>query len=116
MMRKGPGAHPGKAYQVNPAKDREPGTLRVSGRLVCQSEQQADMVRRHLPEHGRLTKAEPGCLAFDVTATDDPLIWHVEESFRDRKALEFHQQRTRDSAWWAATDGVSREFEVFGLD
>lgn len=88
--------------------------VRLTGRLTCASPQEADLVRAHLPEHIRLTRAEPGCLSFEVFQTGDPLVWHVEERFRDAEAFAFHQNRTRASAWWAATRAISRAYEVSG--
>jgi len=73
------------------------------------------LVETHLPEHLRLTRAEPGCISFDVTQTDDPLIWRVEELFVDRAAFDFHQQRTRASEWFAATSAIPRDYEVTTL-
>jgi len=70
------------------------------------------LVETHLPEHLRLTRAEPGCISFDVTQTDDPLIWRVEELFVDRAAFDFHQQRTRASEWFAATSAIPRDYEI----
>jgi len=70
------------------------------------------LVETHLPEHLRLTRAEPGCISFDVTQTEDPLIWRVEELFVDRAAFDFHQQRTRASEWFAATSAIPRDYEI----
>lgn len=96
-------------------KDDNDGTVRLKGRLVCRSEAEVETVRAHLPDHIRLTRAEPGCLSFDVLASGDPLIWLVEECFRDTEAFAFHQNRTRGSAWWAATAGIPRDYRIFGL-
>ncbi|MFD1159022.1 putative quinol monooxygenase [Roseovarius aestuarii] len=95
--------------------DRTVGEVRLSGRLICASEKDAKIVRDYLPEHVRLTRKEPGCISFEVSKTDDPMIWRVEECFRDRKAFELHQQRTRYSAWWFATASIPREYKVTGL-
>ena len=92
-----------------------PGTVRLSGFLLCDSVAQSDLVRRHLPEHHRLTTAEPGCLSFEVVPTADPLVWRVAECFADRAAFEHHQSRTRASAWWSATAAIARDYEISGL-
>lgn len=86
--------------------------IRLSGRLVCRAEAETEAVRAALPEHIRLTRAEPGCIAFDVTATRDPLVWRVEERFTDRTAFEAHQVRTRASAWYLATAGIPRDYTI----
>ena len=97
-----------------------PGAVRLSGRLICGSEREAAILREQLLEHVRLSRAEPGCLTFDVSGdvsgTEDPLVWRVEECFRDRAAFEHHQQRTRASPWWSATRSIRREYEVTGPD
>ena len=94
----------------------EPGRVRLKGRLLCSSAEEAGIVATHLPEHIRLTRAEPGCLSFEAVRSDDPLIWHVEECFRDKAAFEFHRERTRASAWGTATAAIRREFDISGLD
>ena len=86
--------------------------IALTGRLLCRSEAEAAAVRDHLPEHIRLTRAEPGCLSFDVAATDDPLVWSVAELFETRAAFDAHQARTRASAWFAATRGIPRDYVV----
>jgi quinol monooxygenase YgiN len=103
---------------MNPHSSSEdrPGTVRLSGHLRCASQQDADLLRRHLPEHVRLSRAEPGCVAFDVSPTQDPLVWRVEEAFIDQAAFEFHKARTRASGWWQATAGIARDFTVTGID
>lgn len=89
--------------------------ITLTGRLICASATEADIVREHLPEHIRLTRAEPGCLSFHVTPTDDPLVWQVDEAFADRAAFEAHQTRTRASAWYKATAHLRRDFRTSGL-
>lgn len=86
--------------------------IRLSGRLVCMSEEERATVLLHRAGHEAATRAEPGCLSFRIDDTDDPLIFDVTESFRDRPAFDAHQARTRDSAWFAATRSILRDFRV----
>ena len=86
--------------------------IRLRGHLICMTDAEAQVVRAHLAEHIRLSRAEPGCLSFDVTQADDPLIWDVNESFRTRADFDAHQTRTRDSLWFAATRHILRDFRV----
>lgn len=88
------------------------GIVNLDGRLVCDTEGQAKIVSLHLPEHARLSRAEPGCLRFEVNATKDPLIWEVSESFASRQAFDAHQARVAASAWGVATAGIRREYTV----
>ncbi|MFC7456719.1 putative quinol monooxygenase [Brachybacterium sp. GCM10030267] len=62
-----------------------------------------------------MTRAEEGCEYFDVTRTDDPLIWSVQEQFRDADAFAAHQERVKDDAWGRATATIKRDYEVTGL-
>lgn len=97
-------------------REYEAAVVRLSGFLLCASREDVDIVRQHLPEHIRLTKAEPGCISFEVTQTDDPLVWRVEERFADGDAFARHQSRTRASTWGEATSAIRREYQIFGLD
>lgn len=86
--------------------------VRLTGRLICANGEQAAKVRRHLPAHIRLSRAEQGCMNFDVVPTNDPLVWQVNETFTDRPAFDAHQARMRASDWGTETIGIAREFEV----
>lgn len=88
--------------------------ISVTGSLTCATREEADIVRANLPEHIRLSRAEPGCLKFDVDPTDDPLVWRLDEAFADRQAFEAHQTRTRSSVWFQVTSGLKRDFQIRG--
>ena len=72
--------------------------IRLRGLLRCLTHAEASDVAAHAPEHVALSRAEAGCLSFHIAPTDDPLVWAVDETFRDRAAFDAHQARTRDSA------------------
>lgn len=101
--------------ETTPDRNPTSGEVRLSGRLICATEAEAETVRRLLAEHIRLTRAEPGCLSFEVTGTADPMVWQVEETFADPAAFTAHQTRTRASVWGMATAGFRREFVVTGM-
>lgn len=84
----------------------------LSGRLVCRDEVEAAAVRDGLPHHLELTRAEPGCVSFEVRATADPLVWLVEELFVDAEAFEAHTARAAASEWGRATTGIERRYVV----
>lgn len=86
--------------------------IRLRGQLICMTDDEARAVRAHLADHIALTRAEPGCLTFDIAETDDPMVWEVMESFRDRPSFDAHQARTRDSAWFTATRSILRNFKM----
>jgi quinol monooxygenase YgiN len=89
--------------------------VHLTGSLHCRDDTEADTVRRHLPDHVRRTRAEHGCLSFEVEQTADPLIWAVEERFADRASFTAHQERTTTSPWGVATVGIERRYDVTGL-
>ncbi|MFN5998612.1 MAG: putative quinol monooxygenase [Paracoccaceae bacterium] len=86
--------------------------IRVTGTIACWTAEEAELVRQLLPEHIRLSRAEPGCLTFTVEPTGNPLVWRLDESFVDNAAFKAHGDRMRSSAWFAATAGLARNFEV----
>lgn len=86
--------------------------IRLRGHLVCVTEDEVAAVQAHLAAHIALTRAEPGCLAFEITPTDDPMVFEVMETFRTRDDFNAHNTRTRASDWFAATRSVLRDFRV----
>ena len=87
----------------------------LTGTLICSCADQAARVQAALAHHIALTRAEPGCLAFDVSPTDDPLVWQVKERFRDQAALAAHQDRVTASDWGRQTKGIARDYVITGL-
>lgn len=102
----------GDATRPCPAAPHVTGLVTLSGSLVCANTEEAATVARHLPRHVELTRAEPGCLSFEVRPTDDPLVWSVAEQFTDQAAFDAHQTRVRQSEWARATAGIRRDYAV----
>lgn len=74
-------------------------------------------VRAALPAHIRLTRAEPGCLRFEVF--EDAEIagrFHVVEAFTDPAAFVAHQSRAQTSPWGEVTRGIERHYTIAGMD
>lgn len=92
------------------------GKVALSGKLICASSDEARLIRQFLPEHVRMTRLEPGCLSFEVTETDDPLVWLVEELFADPAAFEAHQVRTKASEWARETAAIRRDYSIRTLE
>ena len=86
--------------------------IRLTVQLTCADEGQTALVAAHLPEHIRLTRAEPGCISFEVRQSADPLVWDVAEVFSGRAAFEAHQARAAASAWGQATKGIERRYVI----
>jgi len=89
--------------------------VRLTGRLVCATDAEQAIVARLLPEHIALTRAEPGCIRFEVTQIEGSLIWRVEERFAGAASFHAHQARVAASEWGHATHGIAREYVVEGL-
>lgn len=84
--------------------------VHLSGWLICKDDTEAALVAQLLPDHIRMTRAEPGCEMFEVTQSDDPLIWDVAERFTTQADFDAHQTRTRASIWGQQTSHIAREF------
>ncbi|MBO9479241.1 antibiotic biosynthesis monooxygenase [Shimia sp. R11_0] len=70
-------------------------------------------VSEALPEHITLTRAEPGCLSFNVEPdAQTPGRFLVSECFVDRIAFQHHQTRTQNSAWAVITQGIPRQYQI----
>lgn len=90
--------------------------IAISGRLICADETELAALRQHLPDHIRLSRAEPGCLRFDITPSDDPMIWKVSELFADEAGFEAHKARTAASPWAEATRNIRRDITATPAD
>ncbi|PHM27979.1 putative quinol monooxygenase [Xenorhabdus innexi] len=90
--------------------------IKLTGHLVCRSAEESEVIRKYIPEHKRLTKEETGCLSFEVTETADPLIWKVEEIFKNKDDLDSHQKRMQASVWGKKTHYIAREYEIFEIE
>ena len=87
----------------------------LTGQLICATEAEAGRVRAALQDHIDATRSEAGCLSFDVTETDNPLIWQVDERFTDPAAFEAHQFRAAASPWATYTHGIERAYTIKGM-
>ncbi|MET4097604.1 antibiotic biosynthesis monooxygenase [Arthrobacter sp. UYCu712] len=87
----------------------------LSGQLVCSNRDEAVVVAEFLPLHIELTRAEQGCLSFEVNLTENPLVWQVDEQFQDAASFRAHQQRVAESGWGRATANINRQYEIKGI-
>ncbi|MGO3796593.1 MAG: putative quinol monooxygenase [Pauljensenia sp.] len=90
------------------------GEVHLTGELVCSSEREAALVEEYLPAHIALTRAELGCLSFEVTRIGESMIWRVEERFHSEAAFRVHQERVTSSEWGRKTAGITRKYVVEG--
>ena len=71
------------------------------------------LVRQALPTHIALTRAEGGCISFDVTEdVECSGRFNVSEVFANQAAFDAHQERAKNSDWFRITQGIPREYSV----
>jgi quinol monooxygenase YgiN len=81
----------------------------LSGHILV-SEGALAAVREALPVHRELTRAESGCLVFNVDEDPNQVgKFDVYEEFDSQKAFKKHQERVAASEW----GNVSRDAERF---
>lgn len=84
----------------------------LDGHIDVPTERMA-AVSAALADHIALTRAEPGCLKFEVTpcsAVSGRFL--VSEIFTDQSAFDAHQNRTRASSWFRVTEGIARDYTI----
>ncbi len=87
--------------------------VQLTGRMTAPPER-CDEVRAAMGEHIRLTRAEAGCLYFELRETENG-VFEVSELFQSRAAFDAHQTRTRASAWFRITGDLPRDYDVADL-
>jgi len=88
------------------------GKIYLSGYLDV-PENRREAVADALPHHIELTRAEPGCLSFEVVLSDDiPGRYLVSEVFTNEEAFDAHQGRMKSSHWFAVTQGIPRNYNI----
>ena len=76
--------------------------------------EELEIVRAALPEHIANTRAEAGCLVFEVTEDRHHIgRFNVYEESADKRAFALHQARVKASAWGALTTRVTRDYQIF---
>ena len=86
--------------------------IMLSGHILIPSEN-LEAVLAAMPSHIAASRAEPGCLVFDLN--EDPNVpgrFNLYEEFVDGEAFEQHQQRTKSSPWARISKNVKRNYQV----
>lgn len=87
-------------------------TLILRGHILVPKEDLV-AVNAALAEHIDRTRAEAGCIRFEVTVDpNNAARFNVLEEFRDREAFEHHQKRTAASHWATVSSRASRHYEI----
>lgn len=70
-------------------------------------------VKDALVDHIARTRAEAGCISFEVTPCASIAgRFLVAEVFADQAAFDAHQARAKASPWAKITDGIPRDYTV----
>ena len=92
------------------------GKVTITGYLQV-PEQELDEVAAALPTHRDLSRAEPGCLVFEVSQDEaDRCRFNLYEQYTSRDAFEFHKNRAASSDWAAISANVERVLEITEAD
>ena len=87
-------------------------TVQLTGHMDVPLERIKD-VTKALVDHIALTRAETGCISFEVTPCPDINgRFLVAETFENRAAFDHHQARTKASVWANITAGLPREYTI----
>ncbi len=76
-------------------------------------DERVDAITAALPQHIALTRAESGCISFEVTPCNSVKgRFIVDEHFVNQEAFEAHQTRNRASEWYQVSQGIPREYSI----
>lgn len=90
--------------------------ITLSGHIVVPDCDVAN-VRQALPVHIAATRAEKGCIVFNVEEhATEAGRFEVYEEFETPAAFKLHQKRVRESNWGSVTKNVTRHYVIDGLD
>ena len=83
----------------------------LDGLLIANSAAHRAVIDLYLEDHIALTRAEPGCLKFEVTEdARDRNKFHVSEIFDSEDSFAAHQARAKDSEWGKHSEKLERKF------
>ncbi len=89
-----------------------PPKIQLSGYMDVTPDR-IEAVAKALIDHIALTRAEAGCLSFEVIPSPDVQgRFLVEETFVDRVAFDQHQTRAGTSPWAEITTGLPRDYTI----
>ena len=89
-----------------------PQNIVIDGTISCKAAE-LDMFLAAVAAHLRLSRAEPGCIEFEICqSAHDACTFLVAERFESRAAFEAHTARTRASVWWSKTRHMARDLVI----
>ncbi|WP_428774377.1 putative quinol monooxygenase [Vibrio sp.] len=88
------------------------GKVILSGYILVPDAERHIVVAALAP-HIELTRAEKGCLVFQVSQNqENRQRFDVYEEFVDQTAFDLHQERVKQSYWGKVTKGVTRHYQI----
>jgi nucleoside-diphosphate-sugar epimerase/quinol monooxygenase YgiN len=91
------------------------GEMWLAGHIDV-AEKHLALTLKLLPDHIKASRAEAGCLRFDVVQdTNIPTRLHVVEGFRSVKDFDIHQIRSQSSPWFDAARFFTRDYVTSGV-
>jgi quinol monooxygenase YgiN len=85
----------------------------LTGFLVCRSLEEADRVSELLPEHIRTTRAERGCVRYEVwRSRADPVRYAFHGVFTNRATYGEHLARSEATLYGTCTRHIPRDFRL----
>ena len=83
----------------------------LSGTITV-ADEDIGAVRAALPEHIRRTRAETGCMSFEVWEREHG-VFSVKETFADEEAFKAHQRRIVGTDWAKASARAVRHYKTW---
>jgi quinol monooxygenase YgiN len=84
----------------------------LKGYVIVSSED-LDAVQKALPDHIEKTRAETGCLMFDVVQDQkNKNRFNVHEEFVDKASFSAHQDRVRNSNWGVVSANIEKHYHI----
>ncbi len=88
------------------------GKVTITGYLQVPAEELSS-VAEALPTHQDLSRAEPGCLVFEVSRDEaDNCRFHLYEQYDSAEAFEYHKARAASSEWSTISRNVERHLTI----
>jgi len=83
----------------------------LDGLLVATTAADRAVIDLYLEDHIALTRAEPGCLKFEVFENPKKRnTFIVSEEFATEADFDFHQERSKASEWGRISEKLERKF------
>ena len=99
---------------VSLAQSQHPKHIYLAGHISAAEPERAAVIKA-LPQHIALSRAEKGCLRFDVSQdSQKPSKFHVFEVFDSENAFKAHQLRSAQSGWAAVSENCQRDYVIIG--